>query len=124
MLFRGRRVLHSRIPLRHITNKTEEQKIENSLQQPTVDKTEEGIEEGIKEANEVKEEGIEEAKEEAKEAKKDESKAENDDEVADCMQIQMAFYSIPKELLMNSDGEVLDSREMILWEGYLFRRVC
>ena len=96
MLFRGRRVLHSRIPLRHIANKKEEQKAENSSQHPAIN---------------------------SKEGQGEENKTENDEGVADCMQIQMAFYAIPKELLMNSDGEVLDSRETILWEGYLFRRV-
>lgn len=43
--------------------------------------------------------------------------------VADSMQIQMAFYSIPAELLTNGEGEILDSRETIVWEGYLMRRV-
>ena len=101
MLFRGRRVLHSRIPLRHITNKKEEQTIENSSQHQAAN------------ANEGREE-----------KRNDENRTDSDEGVADCMQIQMAFYAIPKELLMNSDGEVLDSRETILWEGYLFRRVC
>jgi hypothetical protein len=43
--------------------------------------------------------------------------------VEDSMQIQMAFYAIPAELLTNGEGEILDSREFILWEGYLLRRV-
>ena len=47
----------------------------------------------------------------------------NDDRLEDSMQIQMAFYAIPAELLTNGEGEILDSREFILWEGYLLRRV-
>lgn len=42
---------------------------------------------------------------------------------ADSMQIQMAFYAIPAQLYQNTDGELLDSSELILWEGYLMRRV-
>ena len=42
---------------------------------------------------------------------------------ADSMQIQMAFYAIPAQLYQNTDGELLDSRELILWEGNLMRRV-
>ena len=43
--------------------------------------------------------------------------------MADSMQIQMAFYSIPAALLTNGEGELLDSREIIIWEGMLMRRV-
>ena len=42
---------------------------------------------------------------------------------ADSMQIQMAFYAIPAQLYQNTDGELLDSSELILWEGNLMRRV-
>ena len=42
---------------------------------------------------------------------------------ADSMQIQMAFYAIPAQLYQNTDGELLDSIELILWEGNLMRRV-
>lgn len=42
---------------------------------------------------------------------------------ADSMQIQMAFYAIPAHLYQNTDGELLDSSELILWEGNLMRRV-
>lgn len=48
---------------------------------------------------------------------------EGSSEVADSMLIQMAFYAIPAELYENNEGEVLDSSELILYEGLIMRRV-
>ena len=39
------------------------------------------------------------------------------------MLIQMAFFSISAELYENAEGDVMDSSELIVWEGVMMRRV-
>ena len=52
-----------------------------------------------------------------------ESDVSAEEPVADSMLIQMAFFSIPAELYENAEGEVMDSSELIVWEGVMMRRV-
>lgn len=118
MVFRGRRVLRSRIPIRPLSTTANTPKSQTSpieiVTTPKMD-TESTTTTGEKEKEkEGTGKDVEQAVDETE---------ENEGVVADSMQLQMAFYAIPKELLMNNEGELLDSRETILWEGYLMRRV-
>lgn len=49
--------------------------------------------------------------------------SQGEEAVADSMLIQMAFFAIPAEMYENAEGEVMDSSELIVWEGPMMRRV-